>query len=227
MGRTFKGEEKGLQGPMRSFRVLNSATRLVFAGSWPMTAENSRQEWWEVLSPPAELSERCGQLVRRQQPEGDLNRAELEGLVASIANAPELWKPLVVVDPSRRRYRLLYEDDRIDVWVLSWMPGQGTGFHDHDRSQVALMSVQGVILEKQMMLPSGASAVEMKPGCVRTGGAGYIHSVRHMDGQPAVSLHAYSPPLKLVGQFVIDECGILERKIEHGRRELMDHTILL
>ncbi len=27
----------------------------------------------------------------------------------------------------------------MDIWVLSWMPGQKTGFHDHDRSRVALV----------------------------------------------------------------------------------------
>ncbi|MBS2037049.1 cysteine dioxygenase family protein [bacterium] len=192
-----------------------------------MSLNSVRQEWWEVLSPPADLSDRCGQLVSHQRSQGDLTTEELKGLVLSIAQAPDLWKPLVVTDPARRRYRLLYEDDRIDIWVLSWMPGQATGFHDHDRSRVALMSVQGTVLEKQMLLPSGAASVEMTPGTVRTGGAGYIHSVQHLEGLPAVSVHAYSPPLKLVGQFVVDEQGILERKIEHGRRELMDNSIRL
>lgn len=185
------------------------------------------QEWWDVLRPPADLADQCGQLVSEQQPEGALKQEQLSDLVRAIADKPELWQPLVVVDDSRRRYRLLYEDDRIDVWVLSWMPGQGTGFHDHDHSEVALMCVQGTILEKQMLLPSGASKVEMTPGTVRTGGAGYIHAVNHLEGEPAVSLHAYSPPLIHVGQYVVDEAGILERKIEHGRRELMDNTIQL
>ncbi|MBS2036148.1 cysteine dioxygenase family protein [bacterium] len=184
-----------------------------------------RQEWWDVLRPPADLAQQCGQLVSQQQAEGPLDQQKLSQLVRSIADKPELWKPLVVVDPSRRRYRLIYEDDRIDVWVLSWMPGQGTGFHDHDHSEVALMCVQGTILEKQMMLPTGASRIEMTPGYVRTGGAGYIHAVSHIEGEPAVSLHAYSPPLIHVGQYVVDGNGILERQIEHGRRELMDHTI--
>lgn len=186
---------------------------------------NVRQEWWDVLRPPADLANQCGLLVSQQQPEGALDKQKLSQLVSSIAEQPELWQPLVVTDPSRRRYRLLYEDDRIDVWVLCWMPGQKTGYHDHDHSEVALMCVQGTILEKQMLLPSGASRVEMQVGHVRTGGAGYIHAVSHLDGEPAVSLHAYSPPLIHVGQYVVDEHGVLERKIEHGRRELMDHTI--
>lgn len=89
------------------------------------------------------------------------------------------------------------------------------------------MCVQGEILEKQMTLPSGSSNLKMTPRTVRTGGPGYIHAVNHLQGRPAVSLHAYSPPLKLVGQYAVDGRGILERKIEHGRRELMDNTIVL
>lgn len=184
-----------------------------------------RQEWWDVLRPPAELAHQCGQLVNELQPAGALNQPKLSQLVRAIGDQPGLWESLVVTDPSRRRYRLLYEDDRIDIWVLSWMPGQGTGFHDHDHSEVALMCVQGTVVERQMLLPSGAARVEMSPGHCRTGGAGYIHAVDHKEGEPAVTLHAYSPPLIHVGQYVVNEAGILERKIEHGRRELMDHTI--
>jgi predicted metal-dependent enzyme (double-stranded beta helix superfamily) len=130
-----------------------------------------------------------------------------------------------VADPDRRRYRLLYEDERVDVWVLSWMPGQGTGFHDHDVSGVGLCAAQGSVVEKQMVLPSGVSSVEMTAGTSRQGPAGYIHSVAHQDGEPAITIHAYSPCLKHVGQYRVDEHGVLRRTIEHGRQELMDHTI--
>lgn len=185
----------------------------------------TRQEWWDVLSPPSELAQRCRQLVEEQQATGSLSLEQLSQLVQNIAAQPDLWKPLVVIDPSHRRYRLIYDDDRIDIWVLSWMPGQGTGFHDHDHSGVALMCVQGTVLEKQMQIPSGASRIEMEPGRVRTGGAGYIHAVSHFQGEPAVTIHAYSPTLTHVGQYKINPDGILERQIEHGRRELMDNTI--
>lgn len=183
--------------------------------------------WWEVLSPPAELFQQCSELVCNQAEAGPLTTSQLAELVTQIANRPELWKPLVVVDPERRRYRLLYEDNRIDVWVLSWMPGQGTGFHDHDLSGVSLVCAQGMVVEKQMLLPHGATRIEMEPGQVaREGGAGYIHSVAFGAGDPvAVTIHAYSPCLIRVGQYKVDEHGVLHRRIEHGRQELMDNTI--
>ncbi len=180
------------------------------------------QQWNEVVEPPADLAAACADLIPR---DGVLDVAELEALSLAIAERPELWEPLTVVDPHRRRYRLLFEDERIDVWVLSWMSGQGTGFHDHDRSGVGLACAAGEVIEKQMLLPTGAASVSMTPGVSRQGPPGYIHSVAHVDGTPAVTIHAYSPRLERVGQYRVDDEGILRRSIEHGRQELLDYTI--
>ena len=185
----------------------------------------SPQAWWEVVSPPPELAQQCCQLVSAQAAEGPLTTAQLAVLVQQIVARPELWEPLEIRDAGHRRYRLLYEDDRIDVWVLSWMEGQGTGFHDHDLSGVALIGARGMVVERQMLLPSGATQIEMEVGVTREGGPGYIHSVCWGRGEPAISIHAYSPPLLRVGQFVVDEEGILQRHSTHGRQELMDNTI--
>ena len=52
---------------------------------------------------------------------------ELEDIARDLAASTELWQPLVHSDAERRRYELVYEDDRMDAWILSWMPGQGHG----------------------------------------------------------------------------------------------------
>lgn len=189
------------------------------------TTEFRPQTWKDVLTPPEDLATRCQALVKAQAETGPLNLEQLDRLVRQITEDKSLWEPLIVVDEERRRYRLLFEDDRIDVWVLSWMPGQGTGFHDHDQSGVALICAQGSVIERQMLLPSGATRIEMTPGVSRQGGAGYIHSVAYASGSPAISIHAYSPPLVLVGQYKVDQEGVLYRKVEHGRQELLDNTI--
>lgn len=180
------------------------------------------QQWTEVAAPPAELSARCAELMPH---DGVLDVVELERLALAIVDHPKLWQPLVIEDAHRRRYRLLYEDDRIDVWVLSWMGGQGTGFHDHDLSAVGLACAQGEVVERQMLLPNGATSVHMTAGVGRQGPPGYIHSVAHVEGHPAVTIHAYSPPLLRVGQYRVDDEGVLRRSIEHGRQELLDNTI--
>ena len=170
------------------------------------------------------LAERTADLIDHP---GLLSEVELVELVQRIAADPELWQPLVVVDAERRRYELLYDDDRVDVWVLSWMPGQRTGFHDHDRSRVGLACAQGELDEGSLVIGGEAETVRMTPGTCRSGPGGYIHAVAHRAGEPAVSIHAYSPPLVCVGQFRADDSGRLRREVEHGRRELKDSTIVV
>ncbi len=182
------------------------------------------QEWNEVLAPPAGIARAVGALLPETGGE-PFTLDQLEAIAQSVADHPDVWRPLLVVDHERRRYRLAFEDDRVDIWVLSWMPGQGTGFHDHDTSGVGLAMAQGMVVERQMLLPEGATRLELRPGDVRQGGAGYIHSVGWGEGSPAVSIHCYSPPLVRVGQYRVDEDGIMSRHIEHGRQELMDYTI--
>jgi hypothetical protein len=179
-------------------------------------------DWDEVLTPPQHLAAATRELVPGSE---KLSAAELEQVACGIRDQPDLWQPLLVIDAHRRRYRLLYEDERTDIWVLCWMPGQSTGFHDHDISDVGIAIAQGMVVERQLRLPNGATAVELRHGDTRQGPAGYIHSVAHGEGLPAVSIHCYSPPLMKVGQYRVDENGVLGRDAEHGRRELVDETI--
>ena len=105
------------------------------------------------------------------------------------------------------------------------MPGQRTGFHDHDRSGVGLVCAQGELDEGSLAIGAEAKTVRMTPGVSRSGPGGYIHAVAHHAGEPAVSIHAYSPPLLCVGQYRRDGQGRLLRSPEHGRKELQDATI--
>jgi hypothetical protein len=179
-------------------------------------------DWDEVLTPPQDLAAATRALI---PPAPELSAVDLEQIAIAIRDRPELWEPLIVVDAHRRRYRLLFEDERTDIWVLCWMPGQSTGFHDHDISDVGIAIAQGMIVERQLRLPTGATALDLRPGDTRQGPAGYIHSVAHGEGIPAVSIHCYSPPLMKVGQYRVDPDGVLRRDAEHGRRELVDETI--
>jgi predicted metal-dependent enzyme (double-stranded beta helix superfamily) len=151
---------------------------------------------------------------------GLLTAEELEDVAASIAARPDIWEPLVRVDSERRRFELVYEDERMDAWVLSWMPGQGTGFHDHYVSSVGIACVQGKVRED--LLRFGAPEVEflLHPGDTRRGGPGYIHRVQHAFGEPAVTVHTYSPRLDEVGQYRVEADGVMRREAAPGRIEL-------
>jgi predicted metal-dependent enzyme (double-stranded beta helix superfamily) len=190
----------------------------------PPDAGMQPQEWHEVTAPPPGLAHEAGALMARYGSE-PLAADSLCDLVASIATRADLWQPLIVRDPARRRYRLLFEDPRLDIWVLSWMPGQATGYHDHGASNVALTALQGSVIERQIRVGEASIRRRLRPGHLQPGPAGYIHSVTHHSGAPAVTLHAYSPPLLEVGQYRAGADGELRRELQHGRQELLDHTV--
>jgi len=157
--------------------------------------------------------------------DGILSPLELEELAARIGSTPELWQPLVRIDREQRRYELVYEDERMDAWVLSWMPGHATGFHDHYISSVGIYAAQGVVREDQMRFELPPIERELTPGTRRHGNPSYIHRVQHLAGEPAVTIHVYSPRLDWVGQYRIDDEGVIRREIQPGRNELTAQRI--
>jgi hypothetical protein len=156
---------------------------------------------------------------------GILSPDELEQVARGIAARPEIWRPLARTDDGRRRYELVYEDDRMDAWVLSWMPGQGTGFHDHWISSVGLCVADGEIREDQMRYGLPAIERTLGPGMSRQGNPSYIHRVQHAAGAPAVTVHVYSPRLDWVGQYRIDDDGVVRREVQPGRNELKEQLV--
>jgi hypothetical protein len=157
--------------------------------------------------------------------EGILAPEELEGVARAIASRPDVWEPLVRVDAVQRRYELIYEDDRMDAWVLSWMPGQGTGFHDHYISGVGLAVAAGGVREDQLVYGTSHLALHLRPSDTRQGGPGYIHRVTHEEGEPAVTIHVYSPRLDWVGQYRLDDDGVVRREVSPGRIELKPQLV--
>ncbi len=152
--------------------------------------------------------------------DGVLDPGELEHVARGLAAATEIWQPLVREDRAQRRYELVYEDERMDAWVLSWMPGQATGFHDHYISSVGICVARGRVQEEQMRYGLPAIARELTAGDSRQGNPSYIHRVEHRAGEPAVTIHVYSPRLDWVGQYRIDDDGVVRREVQPGRNEL-------
>ncbi len=157
--------------------------------------------------------------------EGILSPAELERVARDLAAREDLWQPLVHADPTRRRYELVYEDGRMDAWVLCWMPGQGTGFHDHYISGVGVCVASGRVREDLLTYGGEPRTRELGPGEARRGGPGYIHRVNHHEGAPAVTVHVYSPRLDWVGQYRLAEDGVVRREVRPGRQELTEQLI--
>ena len=49
--------------------------------------------------------------------------------------------------------------------------------------------------------------------------------MQHWEGEPAVTIHVYSPRLDWVGQYRVDDDGLVRREPSPGRNELKDQLI--
>ncbi len=92
-------------------------------------------------------------LEHRAPPDGfpldraPLRRARLADLVRLAAATGE-WSALVRYTEDERWYHRLERGENHEVWLLSWLPGQRTGFHDHCGSSGAFAVVQGELQER-------------------------------------------------------------------------------
>ena len=143
-------------------------------------------------------------------PRRNLGEAELAAVVADVADERELWADLVEGDPDRRTYVELHADEHVSIWLICWMDGHDTGFHDHDGSAGALTVVSGALREERLRL-GAAVGHTLRAGDGITFSPSAIHRVAHARGGPAVSLHAYSPPLRSMGSYAVDDDGELRR----------------
>ena len=147
----------------------------------------------------------------------EAGRLRLGHLVGVIAARPASWRDIVRFDASRRWYRRLELTDDHEVWLLSWLPGQSTGFHDHGGAAGAFAVAQGELRER--MVPAGqvrASGRTLPAGQVRTFGAGHVHDVVNIWTEPAVSVHAYSPPLTAMRRYELTAGGLVRSDIEYS-----------
>jgi predicted metal-dependent enzyme (double-stranded beta helix superfamily) len=144
--------------------------------------------------------------------DGDLDRDALRRLVSHIAARRELWGSLVTLDPDSRRFEQLWRDEHVDVWVISWMPGHDTGFHDHDLSSGAVAVVAGEILEERLVLGGAPQRHEHGAGAVFAFDASHVHRMSQHSRAPAVSIHAYSPPLWRMGTYAVGPDFTLRRE---------------
>ena len=141
----------------------------------------------------------------------DLAGEELRGLAARVGAQSELWRSHVIHEPAQRTYRRLLADDHVSVWLICWMPGHDTGFHDHDGSAGAVLVVEGEIEEQRMRLLEPPATRVFGAGEILDFGPADIHRVRHHGDAPAVTIHAYSPRLRRMGAYVSGEDGRLLR----------------
>jgi predicted metal-dependent enzyme (double-stranded beta helix superfamily) len=105
------------------------------------------------------------------------------------------WRHLLRYDPDQRFSVLIDSDERQEVWLMAWLPGQQTDLHDHALSSGAFTIVSGSLTESvARRAPDGRSVTELHAlttGQSRVFGPGYVHEVHNDGPDTAVSLHVY------------------------------------
>jgi predicted metal-dependent enzyme (double-stranded beta helix superfamily) len=141
----------------------------------------------------------------------DLDLDALQQLVTRIAADRAAWHQLVDLDIEHRHYAQLWRDDHIDIWVISWMNGHDTGFHDHDVSSGAVAVVEGELVEERLAIGGPPRRRSFGAGTSFHFDASHVHRMHQAGDGPAISIHAYSPPLWRMGAYAIESDGALRR----------------
>ena len=142
--------------------------------------------------------------VAEQSTHAFLSPAQMTERAKDIAGRAEEWIHRVRLSADGRWYERLHQDGDHEVWLLSWMPGQSTGFHDHGDASGAFAVALGTLQERRITVDRTVSA-----GQARGFGPGYVHDVGNVSDAPAVSVHVYSPPLSAMNRYDLDDDGLL------------------
>jgi quercetin dioxygenase-like cupin family protein len=149
-----------------------------------------------------------------------LTPGELERFVANLVNRPELWVHRVRHAEDMRVYEQIWNAESVNAWVICWSEDQDTGFHDHDESTAAIAVISGHVREDRLRLGGRPRRRTLGPGETFTVPPVAIHRVLHAGSGPAVTIHAYSPPLVRSGAYRIDAAGELQREVLSIHEEL-------
>ena len=130
------------------------------------------------------------------RPRGVWTPGELRDLVTAIGTdfRDDLLAQVRFASPQRWWARLELTEE-VEVWLLSWLPGQHTAPHDHGGASGAFSVVLGTLSETYRYPGAGLGTRTHQTGDAIGFGAGRAHQVRNTSAEKAATVHAYSPPL--------------------------------
>lgn len=140
---------------------------------------------------------------------------ELADIVGLLAARPDAWMARVRLRADGRWYERLHCGADYDVWLIAWLPGQGTGFHDHGASAGAFAVASGSLAEHR----PGHAPREVRAGERLSFAPYYAHDVRNASSAPAISIHAYSPPLTEMTHYDLDGAELVPQVTPPASRE--------
>lgn len=128
------------------------------------------------------------------RPRGPLwSPGELRDLVTAVP-PDDVLAQARFASPQRWWARLALTDE-VEVWALSWLPGQHTRPHDHGGASGAFTVVLGAVSETYRYPGGDVRQRIHHRGSAIGFGPGRAHQVWNTATEKAVTVHAYSPPL--------------------------------
>jgi hypothetical protein len=138
---------------------------------------------------------------------------------------PDSWPVAPRFNAVDRWYHRLAQEPDHEVWLLTWLPGQGTDLHDHGGSAGAFTVLSGSLTEDTVATgpdsshPYGPSAAtglsspritarELGEGAGRRFGTRHIHRITNRSDRPAISIHVYGPALTTMTRYRIGGAGL-------------------
>jgi uncharacterized NAD(P)/FAD-binding protein YdhS/quercetin dioxygenase-like cupin family protein len=124
-----------------------------------------------------------------------LERADGAALAAALA-APITFddvRGFVRFDDDSYVRALIFRNDRLELRLHCWRPGQSTSLHGHGASACAFKILRGTATETVL----GDRDRVWAPGSIVEENAPRLHQVMNAGRDPLLTLHAYSPPLPI------------------------------
>jgi hypothetical protein len=160
-------------------------------------------------------------------------RTGAAGLAAALAAAAPAWLDRVAYRSGSRWTGLLPtsaaaaaldpalhpELADAQIWLLSWLPDQGTPLHDHGTSGGAFAVVRGTLTERVVGAGRNGtheSQLELTAGRIRHFGPHYVHQVTNVHAEPAVSVHVYTPGLAWMNTYRVEGTQLVRTGTERA-----------
>jgi hypothetical protein len=126
-----------------------------------------------------------------------------------FASDPEL-PDLVDRQSGERRWVQLDSSPYLQIWLVGWPVGTGTGWHDHGKSAGAFLTVSGSLREQTF---HGHRRIDrtLSAGAGRSFGPDHIHHITNVGLDPALSVHLYTPRLSSGTRYAVTQSGLQER----------------
>jgi hypothetical protein len=141
-------------------------------------------------------------------PEGRFNLSDLERVVSSVASRHDLFDDLVVQESDGWSLHL-FVNEYFGVKIESWGADHAINWHDHGGSSGAFAVTSGALVEQYRSDDFvGIVCRHLRVGDLVSFGADHVHDV-YRSLEPALSVHAYSPPLTAMTHYAHSPQGFV------------------